>query len=100
MRSKKKSLFLHYLSLLDRSNGRKFQSELREHLSMPNEHCIQRILTQQHQMHFQNYDLSHMFIYDMITRVTRICYDLYSISYTSATVYHMDERSYVVAILT
>ena len=52
-----KPLFLHYLSLLDRSNGKIFLPELRERLSMPNEHCIQRILTQLHQKHSQNYDL-------------------------------------------
>ena len=50
-------LFLHYLSQLDRSNGKIFLPELRERLSMPNEHCIQRILTRPHQKHFQNYDL-------------------------------------------
>ena len=66
---------------------------------MPNEHCIQRILTQQHQKHFQNNDLSHVVIH-IITRVIRIYYDRYTISETSATVDRMDERSYVVTILT
>ena len=103
-----KPLFLHYLSQLDRSNGKIFLPELRERLSMPNEHCIQRILTLRHQMHFQNYDLygSHRDFPRDNTQINYQVSELISPQFHSNPTYTpifiarlKDEHSYVVTIL-